>query len=210
MIKLKNANPQDVICCWAKWWKGALQTVPTLCGELRGGTNPNSREPYGASHWPTTEESQLREQRNSEKKIRECCPHPSSDSSLEILKWWRIENRAMRQEANLQPACMQHCFASNVTGSYPEHRDSARSLRSRPWEMEPVLLNGKECHVRVPQSAWETQMKPSASPKQPWLGKFCLGGTGQLLVSCHLGLSSDYGLSLCYVLPFYLKLPWNK
>lgn len=29
---------------------------------------------------------QLREQRNSEKKVSECFPHPSSDSSLEILK----------------------------------------------------------------------------------------------------------------------------
>lgn len=188
MIKLKNANPQDVICCWANWWEGALQTVPTLCGELRGGMNQNNREPYGASHWPTMEELQLREHRNSEKKIPECCPHPSSDSSLEILKWWRKENRAMCREANLQPLPMQHCSASNVTGGCPEHRDSARSLHSRPWEMWPVLLNGKEYDVWVPPECLRDSAKTSESQRQPWLWKFCLGGTGQLLPSCRLGL----------------------
>lgn len=131
------------------------------------GKEPCKQSPHCVGSWEevwikTTEShtvlaiGQQRKNCNSEnretqkKKIPECCPHPSSDSSLEILKWWRKENRAMCQEANLQPSPMQHCSASNVTGGHPEHRDSARSLHSRPWEMWPVLLNGKECDVRLP------------------------------------------------------------
>lgn len=169
------------------------------------GKEPCKQSPHCVGSWEevwikTTEShtvlaiGQQRKNCNSEntetqkKKIPECCPHLSSDSSLEILKWWRKENRAMCREANLQPLPMQHCSASNVTGGCPEHRDSARSLHSRPWEMWPVLLNGKEYDVWVPPECLRDSAKTSESQRQPWLRKFCLGGTGQLLPSCRLGL----------------------
>lgn len=57
MIKLKNGNPQDVICCWENQRKGALQTAPTLSGELRGGMNQNNREPYSANQWQEREKN---------------------------------------------------------------------------------------------------------------------------------------------------------
>lgn len=91
-----------------------LANSPTLCGEPRGGMNQNNREPYGAGNGQQQKNCNSEDRENSKASVSANPSTPSSDSSLEILKWWRTEHRA-----NLQPSPMQLCSESNMTGGYP-------------------------------------------------------------------------------------------
>lgn len=72
-------------------------------GSWRGDVDENNREPYGPSQWSTT--------KNSKAKYREKTSQLQSNvflllslfsgTFLEVLKWWRMEYRAMFQEGNL-------------------------------------------------------------------------------------------------------------